>query len=281
MISHLFTNYARGLLKNWKFYLQFWLCFFPYWCFCAISEQDCSLLKDKTHCLKKPRKKVVYTCICGGYDSLISHSYVSDDWDYICFTDNEELLGTEHHPWMIRPLVYAELDHTRNNRWHKIFPDKILAEYKVSLYLDGNINIINSELFDYIDRELIKKKSKTLVINKHYERTCIYQEAEECKACHLDSATIIDHQMQFFRQLNYPEFNGLTENFMIYRRHHDAQVKEVMADWWRWVSNYSKRDQLSFNFVIWNRHFKIYLFEDRFSRKGNCLEFIMHDKKRA
>lgn len=269
-------------MKNWKFSLLFLFCFVLYWCFCAISEQSCngSLLKDKFHCFEKPHKKVVYTCICGHYDSLISHSYVCDDWDYVCFTDNQELLKNGHHQWTIRPLAYADLDNTRNNRWHKIFPHKILGEYKVSLYLDGNINITNSELFDYINNELIGKKSKTLVINSHPERNCIYQEAQVCKEWNLDSASVIDSQMLIFRQLNYPEFNGLTENFMIYRRHHNAQVKEVMADWWWWVSNYSKRDQLSFNFVIWNRNFKIYLFEDRFSRTGNCLDFILHQKER-
>lgn len=259
-------------------------CFVPYWCFCAISKQDCkgSLLRDTSHCFEEPLKKVVYTCICGRYDSLISHSYVCDDWDYVCFTDDQELLRTGHNQWTIRPLAYADRDNTRNNRWHKMFPDKILGEYEMSLYLDGNINITNSELFDYINNELIGEESKTLVINSHHARNCIYQEANVCKKLNLDSASVIDSQMLIFKQLNYPECNGLTENFMIYRRHHNPQVKEVMADWWYWVSNYSKRDQLSFNFVIWtwNHNFKIYLFEGRFSRKSDCLKFVSHQRER-
>lgn len=259
-------------MKNCKYSLYFLFCFVPYWCFCAICEQNCN------DSLSKPLKKVVYTCICGGYDSLISHSYVCEDWEYICFTDNQELLSAGHKQWTIRPLMFTNRDNTRNNRWHKIFPDKILEEYEVSLYLDGNINITNSELFDYMNSELIGDESKTLVINSHQARNCIYQEANICKEWHKDSASVIDRQMLIFRRLGYPELKGLTENFMIYRRHHHEQVKKVMEYWWWWVSNYSKRDQLSFNYVIWNLDFKIYLFEPRFSRTGSWLEFVMHKK---
>src|ERR1700736_5413136 len=93
----------------------FWLLLAPYCCFCAVSERDqhSSLLGNPAHFLKKNLKKVVYTCICGDYDALISHSYVRDSWDYICFTDNQEILKTGHHQWTIRPLKYAERDNTR------------------------------------------------------------------------------------------------------------------------------------------------------------------------
>jgi hypothetical protein len=247
-----------------------------YICFCLIFWNGLSAQSESEI---SPIKKVVYTCICGNYDSLITHTSIHADWDYICFTDNKKLLRYKHPQWIIRPLAYVERDNTRNNRWHKMFPDKILGEYDVSLYIDGNINITNSTLIDYINNELIDDKSKTLVINKHLVRNCIYQEANECKLRKLDSESVIDNQMQMLKQLNYPEACGLTENFMIYRRHHDEEVKELMTDWWWWVSNFSKRDQLSFNFVIWNRNFKIHIFEPQFSRSGTCLEFVNHKPK--
>ena len=46
-------------------------------------------------------KKVVYTCITGGYDNLIDPSYVTEGYDYVCFTDNLEL---KSKVWEIRPL---------------------------------------------------------------------------------------------------------------------------------------------------------------------------------
>ena len=92
--------------------------------------------------------------------------------------------------------------------------------------------------------------------------------------------SVIDSHMLLLRSLNYPQSNGLTENSMIYRRHHNEQLKEVMEDWWWWVSNYSRRDQLSFNYVIWNRDFKIHLFKERFSRDTRYIDLIRHQKKR-
>lgn len=261
-------------MKNWKLFAYFVL--FACSGFCNFPDQND--VSQDTLSLKKPIKKVVYTCICGNYDSLISHSYVRDGWDYVCFTDNQEWLKTGHSQWTILPLAYEGRDNTRTNRWHKMFPHKILEEYDISLYIDGNIDINNSELFDFVDVELVEDKSKSLVINKHYIRNCIYQEARVCRKAQLDMASIINAQMLIYKHLNYPKRNGLTENFMIYRRHHEPEVKAVMEDWWYWVLNYSRRDQLSFNFVIWNRGFKIDLFESRFARDGSCLTFIDHQK---
>ncbi len=42
--------------------------------------------------MKKKNDRVIYTCITGGYDNLIEHTYQNLNWDYICFCDNEELL---------------------------------------------------------------------------------------------------------------------------------------------------------------------------------------------
>lgn len=46
----------------------------------------------------KPKKvrSVVYTCLTGGYDSLKEHRYIDNDWDYVCFTDNKELLAQKN-----------------------------------------------------------------------------------------------------------------------------------------------------------------------------------------
>lgn len=214
-------------------------------------------------------KGVVYTCICGNYDAIITHTYIRDNWDYIYFTDNQQLLKSGHAQWEMRPLEYAEGNNTRINRWHKLFPHKILKEYYVRLYIDGNVDIPKPNLFDFLDFEVFDDESKKFAINTHKSRNCIYEEAKKVKELKLDFTTIIDEQMATYKKANCPAALGLTENFMLYRRHHDDQVKEVMEEWWWWVFNYSKRDQLSFNFVIWKQNFKIDLFDRQFSRQYN------------
>lgn len=226
--------------------------------------------------LDQPLKKVVYTCITGYYDHLISHTYVSDQWDYICFTDNQELLDKGQGKWKVCPLQFASLDDARNSRWHKLFPDRILSEYDVSLYVDANIDIVAPDLFNYVNKKLLKRPEETLAIHKHLYRNCIYKEAQECMSLQLDSRYTIAQHVLKLKELNYPENNGLQENNIIYRRHHDSQVKQVMEEWWWWISNYSRRDQLSFNYVIWHQNFKIHRFKKQFARNLNYGTMLAH-----
>lgn len=211
-------------------------------------------------------KKAVYTCITGNYDHLNSHTCTSDQWDYICFTDNQELLKKGHPHWKIRPLQFTALDPARNSRWHKVFPDRILPEYDACLYVDANINILAPDIFRYIDNKLLHPSAAPLAIHKHFQRNCIYEEAQECIKLQLDSPSLIDEHILKLRALNYPENIGLQENNVIYRRHHDAKVKQLMEEWWWWISNYSRRDQLSLNYVIWRSKFEVHLFKKQFVR---------------
>ena len=238
-------------------------------------------LRNSSLLSNQPLKKVVYTCITNRYDLLISHSYVCDQWDYICFTDNQELLDKGHSQWKIYPLQFTSLDHSRNSRWHKFFPDRILPDYDVSLYVDANINIVAPNLFNYIDNKLLYKPEKTLAIHKHPFRNCIYKEAKECIDLNLDSADIINQHIMKLRELNYPENNGLQENNVIYRRHHDSNLKQIMEEWWWWVSNHSKRDQLSFNYVIWKNNFQIHVLKKQFARNTKYGILLPHAKSRA
>lgn len=67
--------------------------------------------------VKKNIKKVVYTCLTGNYDNLPIHSYLDFNYDYVCFTDNENLLKIKNYgAWQIRPLVFSDLDNTKNAR---------------------------------------------------------------------------------------------------------------------------------------------------------------------
>ena len=59
----------------------------------------------------------------------------------------------------------------------------------------------------------------------------------------------------FLKSEKYPEHNGLLFASVLIRKHHDENLKKVMEDWWYCVKNYSKRDQLSFNYVAWKNNF--------------------------
>ena len=52
-------------------------------------------------------KKCVYTAVSGGYDGVLQHDYVAEDYDYIFFTDNQKLLKKQKlGHWTVRPLAF-------------------------------------------------------------------------------------------------------------------------------------------------------------------------------
>ena len=58
----------------------------------------------------------------------------------------------------------------------------------------------------------------------------------------------------------YPKNNGLATNPIIVRNHNDSDAIAVMEDWWSEIKYNSKRDQLSFNYIVWKNQFNfVYL----------------------
>ena len=104
-------------------------------------------------------KNVCYTCIVGKYDSLKDPTYITEGWDYICYTDN---INFKSNLWEIRPLPndIKNLDNSRKNRYIKINAHKIFPEYTFSLYIDGtmkptgDLNIFKNTLCSNYDTPL-------------------------------------------------------------------------------------------------------------------------------
>ena len=198
---------------------------------------------------QQKKDKVVYTCLTGAYDDLPLPEFVHKDYDYVCFTDNEQLLSLGRWGvWQIRPLVFSELDGTRNSRWHKLHPHLLFPEYEESLWIDSNMTIRSAWIFDEV-----KATEKKLLIPIHFERNCIYQEIEACRKFGKEQEAPLEKIQGFLASEEFPSRYGLNETNLIYRRHNDSALKEIMEEWWSFIRDYTKRDQLSLSYVLW-RH---------------------------
>lgn len=205
----------------------------------------------------KKSKGVIYTCITGGYDNLIQHAYQDQNWDYICFTDSENLLKQgKVGQWIIKPLQFSELDNVRNARWHKTHPHVLFSEYDFSVWIDGNIDVISKSLF-YIIKNLLKSED-VIFAYRHPLRNCIYDEADAVKLQKKDTPDVVKKAMLFLESENYPKNNGLCETGVILRKHNILKCKKAMDIWWSLIEKYSKRDQLSFNYALWKTNCKIF-----------------------
>jgi hypothetical protein len=198
---------------------------------------------------KRKYKKVVYTAITGNYDELITPEYINIDWDYICFTDNPKL-NSEF--WQIRRMDESKsLDPVKKARKYKIQPHQYLPEYQISLWIDGNYKIVGN-INDYIKRYSTKNSMMCLT---HPHRNCLYQEAKAVIELKKDTEKTVSIQTNKYMDENYPKNNGMIASGILYRKHNDPKIKELMDEWWNEVKSLSPRDQLSFNYVCWKKNF--------------------------
>lgn len=202
---------------------------------------------------KQSRKNcagVVYTAIIDGYDSLKQPFFVDVEWDYICFTDDADLLKKRTvGVWEIRQAEVKDLDSSRLNRWHKIHPHVLFPDYELSIYIDGNVRLISSYA-----QELAKDPKSIFLLPSHHTRDCIYAEAsalEMSGRLNVEQLSKLKAQLNVLKVNGFPENFGLTENNVIIRRHHEIEVKSIAAHWWRIVRDYSHRDQASISYVLW------------------------------
>ena len=200
---------------------------------------------------KSKYDKVVYTCIAGTYDILPPiQQYTDNDWEYICYTDNKTLLKLKKiGMWNFKPLVFNKLDNTRNARWHKIHPHILFPQYKESFWIDANVNILTPYIF-----KKIKSENKNILVPKHYCRNCIYKEANVVKQLGIDDCNVVDNTFEYLKIHNMPDNYGLNETNLMYRIHNNDKIKNLMEDWWYMIENYSKRDQLSFSYILWKNN---------------------------
>lgn len=192
---------------------------------------------------------VVYSAVTGEYDDIKEPEFVSRDLEYVMFTDNPDITSDI---WKV-VLIHNEnnLDNVRLARKIKIMGHEFLPEYDYSIWVDGKLTI-KGDLREYIERY---RKNQPILCFNHYANDCIYKEWETCVALEKDNPEVMAKQMARYRQEGYPEENGLVESGLMVRELHDERVRRVMETWWSEVLNYSKRDQLSFNYACWKRDF--------------------------
>lgn len=194
----------------------------------------------------------VYTCLTGDYDKLPTHRYLSPQYDYICFTDNAELLKNGHAVWQVRPLPFDKGDRVINSRFPKLNPHLVVGEYEHSVYVDANIDIVTNKLF-----RICEKSSKDIMIPKHNERECLYAEARKVYDLNKDTPENIFKTLAVLHDNGFPQNFGLAENNIIWRKH-TPEIQQIDEQWWDMFIKYSKRDQLSLGYVLWtqNRSFQ-------------------------
>lgn len=219
--------------------------------FCQEDLHHRNIKSYITHKNKRGKAKtVIYTAITGGYDNLKTPQYLQYDVDYVCFTDTPV---EGDHVWEIRPM--NDFNHGQpviKAKYYKFFPDKLFPEYTYSVWIDGTWDITGPYLSNMIS-ELTKSGSQ-IACAPHFERDCIYKEAQICLEQNLDDPWTIERQIDFLHKETYPYGYGLFEMGIIYRKHSAPVIIDLMSQWWNMIMKFSRRDQLSFCYLLWKNN---------------------------
>lgn len=215
------------------------------------------------------RKYVIYTAMVGGYDEFMQPKVVDDRFDYILFSNDikEERVGV----WQVRPIEYTNLDNTRICRYVKTHPEELLPGYEFSIWMDSNIRIMTSYVYE---RALELYDQGMLIASMcHPERDCIYDEAFEVMYLRFEKENTVVDWCHKLRKENYPKHNGLYETGVMFRKHNTSLISETNVMWWDCIEKYSKRDQLSFNYVLWKLGLECGYFLDKSLNARNSEDF--------
>lgn len=228
------------------------------------SYFDKNLIEEywREHMKIKNVDKVIYTCISGNYDEIITDFVPNKEFDYVLFTDNKKLLKQNTFLfWQIKPLQFSELDSVRNARWHKMHPFKLFPKHQYTVWIDSNVQILGNATYEMLHNQI--KDQHLMATAIHPYRNCLYQEAQECLLTHKDNAELVIKQIDIIRKDGFPEQYGLFETNIFFCQPHHKKVIKVLEKWWWFIENYSRRDQLSFNYVLWKTNMDCYPLDDK------------------
>jgi hypothetical protein len=179
---------------------------------------------------------ICYTAIFAEYDKLNEPLIITPGWRYICFSDKP--IYSKNWTVILHPI--EEKSAQKQARRIKILPHEYFPNLDNSIWVDGRVTI-NCNLNNFL--------GNSILLMKHNERNCIYDEAWTCMESKKDEPHKIIQQIHRYKKDKYPVNNGLVATGFIFRRN-TLKMHNFCKSWWNEVNNYSIRDQISFNYTI-------------------------------
>jgi hypothetical protein len=188
----------------------------------------------------------VYTCLIGRTELLNEQPVAaSSNVPFICFTDDPD---RRSHTWEIRPISpLLTMDSIRSQRAVKLRPHEHLLDFDASVYIDNGV---------------LLKLTPEKIVEQHLPDCGFSLPRHSFRETVLDEFLAVsdqglDDSARIFEQLNHYalcDSEGLQEKpywtAILLRDHRKPAVRELLDLWLAHVQRYSRRDQLSLNFVL-------------------------------
>ena len=216
-------------------------------------------------------KKVVFSVLIGEYD-IINTFNLQNGFDYYLFTDNFNG-NLNHTNWTIIPIPeevkQLNVSRVKKQRFIKVHPHLYFKDYDLSIYIDATFKIIG-DLNSFLIRVLSPKYN--IYILEHPERNTIFNETFEVTKLQKEKKSMTNIIKERYKKEKFPDDNGLIESCLMIRKHNENDSIYLMNQWYEEIKNYSHRDQLSFNYVLWKSGTKI-----KYISKKFCFKYLWCD----
>jgi len=193
------------------------------------------------------KKTCVFTTLIGGYERLNEQPAAhQSNLDFLCFTDDPNLKSETWKIINVEPIL--PFDNFRSAKAIKICSHRYLKNYENSLYVDNSVLLkVPPEL---IFEDFSTEKFDVCCIRHSYRET-VLDEFEEVISSYFDKSNIIVEQFNTYSMIN-PEifFQKPVWGGFLIRKHNKSEVIEAMEDWFVQILRYSRRDQLSINYIL-------------------------------
>jgi len=221
------------------------------------AEISSILIKTKTPKLKTPAPNyfsdeaiAVYTVVFGHYDHLYEPLCRPDNCRFFLISDT--LCPPKGSAWE-RLALPEELqsrlngmNHTEKNRFLKMLPHLLFPDFRYSVYLDGNIQMV-SDPTEFINH----MPACGFSAHRHVSRNCVYEEAKAIVLQKRAPEEAMEELVTYLKQQNMPASYGLIECPVLVRRHHQPECVKLMEEWWALFERFPYRDQMLLPLVLY------------------------------
>ena len=192
-------------------------------------------------------RRLVYTCVFGGYDRVYPPVESSPDTDYVLVSD-DPAVSVEGWRTFYRPESAALPPKVANLHFRALI-HRYLPAYDASLYVDGNVRLLGcvGELF-----EPFLTANVALGLCPHALRSSVEEEAHWCSSIgKISDPERATRELNRYRAEGFADDQGLYETTILLRNHRAPLLDSAMALWAELFAHFQTRDQLSLPFVLW------------------------------
>lgn len=207
----------------------------------------------------------VYSCYFGTYEPLNPAATGSGEgYDRFVLTDHPLVLpgirvlqgsdlGVEPGPEQGGAVALSRLAKTR--------PHLFFSRYDWVIYIDNSASLRREpvEIVAAIEASQGGAAPAGRYLFAHQRRTCAYREARLCKQKGRISREDYHRQVNHYLARGFPKEQGLYSNTVMVQKMGDPQTDAFNDAWYDHFLAFSRRDQISLPFMLWERDYPVRL----------------------